>query len=98
MTNPGDDVFGIDWKETLGWQRNRLLAAEDSTRSRLGTLSSLLLGLSLLALQVEEPEGTWLIIGSWIVLGVATLFSAVRELIETRWVRTSYPGILRLHQ
>ena len=67
--------------------RQRLIEVEDSARSHLITLSSLLLGLSLLALQVNDPESGWAIITAWCLFGIATVGGAIREIVEAKWRR-----------
>jgi len=92
--DPLEHIYGWRWLDQLEGARSRLIASEDSSRTRLAILAPLLLGLSLVALQISNPRGLWLIIVAWAALGFATVFTAFREVIETRWVRDSFNSML----
>ena len=68
---------------------DRVKASEDDARNNLGTLASVLLGFSLLAVQAKPTELLDLLVIAWICLGAAVFLSALHSVLLTRWVRGS---------
>ena len=71
-------------KNMLQLMLERTMWADLELRSRISTLSSVVFGLSLLALQVEDPRIPAVVFAAWMLLGLAVIGSVLNVYFVNR--------------
>ena len=79
---------GQDWRDAIrdiAWHSVREAAsARAKIAERLSTLGSVVLGLSFLSLQLEDPEFVGAIVTAWVLLSICVIFGATITWLD--WV------------